>query len=124
MTLDELKRYLRSKPGATESTPFGPEHLVYKVMGKIFAVVGWDEDPVTMSLKCDPDEVEVVRKVFRAVTPAPYFDKRYWNLVALDGSIPDPELVAMVDDSYDLVVEGLTRAQREGLRRFGHSRTR
>jgi predicted DNA-binding protein (MmcQ/YjbR family) len=124
MTLDELKRYLRSKPGATEETPFGPEHLVYKVMGKIFAVVGWDEEPVTLSLKCDPEGVEVLRKVFRAVTPAPYFDKRHWNLVALDGSIPDPELVAMVDDSYDLVVEGLTRAQRESLRRFGHSRPR
>ncbi len=115
MTLDELKQYLRSKPGAAEGTPFGPEHLVYKVMGKIFAVVGWDEEPVTMSLKCDPEGVEVLRKVFRAVTPAPYFDKRYWNLVALDGSIPEPELLAMVDDSYDLVVEGLTRAQREQL---------
>jgi predicted DNA-binding protein (MmcQ/YjbR family) len=124
MTLDELKRYLRSKPGATEETPFGPEHLVYKVMGKIFAVVGWDEEPVTLSLKCDPEGVEVLRKVFRAVTPAPYFDKRHWNLVALDGSIPDPELVAMGDGSYDLVVEGLTRAQRESLRRFGHSRPR
>jgi predicted DNA-binding protein (MmcQ/YjbR family) len=119
MTLDGLKRYLRSKTGATEETPFGPEHLVYKVMGRIFAVVGWDEEPVTMSLKCDPEGVEVLRKVFRAVTPAPYFDKRYWNLVVLDGSIPEPELLAMVDDSYDLVVEGLTRAQREQLQRLG-----
>ena len=119
MTLDELKRYLRSKPGATEGTPFGPEHLVYKVMGKIFAVVGWDEEPVTMSLKCDPEGVEVLRKVFRAVTPAPYFDKRYWNLVVVDGSIPEPELLAMVDDSYDLVVEGLTRAQRDQLASLG-----
>ncbi len=124
MTLDELKRHLRSKPGATEETPFGPEHLVYKVMGKIFAVVGWDEEPVTMSLKCDPEGVEVLRKVFRAVTPAPYFDKRYWNLVVLDGSIPEPELLAMVDDSYDLVVEGLTRAQREQLQRRRRTRSR
>ena len=119
MTLDELKRYLRSKTGSTEETPFGPEHLVYKVMGKIFAVVGWDEEPVTMSLKCDPEGVEVLRKVFRAVTPAPYFDKRYWNLVVVDGSIPEPELLAMVDDSYDLVVEGLTRAQRDQLASLG-----
>jgi predicted DNA-binding protein (MmcQ/YjbR family) len=124
MTLDELKRYLRSKPGATEGTPFGPEHLVYKVMGKIFAVVGWDEEPVTMSLKCDPEGVEVLRKVFRAVTPAPYFDKRYWNLVVLDGSIPEPELLAMVDASYDLVVDGLTRARREELRRLGRTAPR
>ncbi len=118
MTLDELKRYLRSRTGSTEESPFGPEHLVYKVMGKIFAVVAWDEEPVTMSLKCDPEGVEVLRKVFRAVTPAPYFDKRHWNLVALDGSVPEPELLAMVDDSYELVVAGLTRARREELRRL------
>ncbi len=124
MTLDELKRYLRSKPGATESTPFGPEHLVYKVMGKIFAVVGWDEEPVTLSLKCDPEGVEVLRKVFRAVTPAPYFDKRHWNRVTLDGSVPEPELQSMVDDSYDLVVAGLTRAKREQLQRRRRTRSR
>ena len=124
MTLEELKRYLRSRPGTTEEAPFGPEHLVYKVMGKIFAVVGWDEDPLTMSLKCDPERVEELRQVFRAVGPAPYFDKRHWNLVVLDGSVPDPELLAMVDDSYDLVVEGLTRAQRERLQRPRRSGSR
>lgn len=123
-TLEELKRYLRSKPGTTEETPFGPEHLVYKVMGKIFAVVGWDEEPLTLSLKCDPERVEELRQVFRAVGPAPYFDKRHWNLVVLDGSVPDPELLAMVDDSYDLVVEGLTRAQRERLQRPRRSGSR
>ena len=124
MALDELKRFLRSKPGATEETPFGPEHLVYKVMGKIFAVVGWDEDPMTMSLKCEPERVEELRQVFRAVRPAPYFDKHHWNLIVLDGSVPEPELLAMVDDSYDLVVKNLTRAQRERLRRSAHSRSR
>lgn len=124
MTLDGLKRYLRSKPGTTEETPFGPEHLVYKVMGKIFAVVGWDEEPMTMSIKCDPERVEELRQVFRAVGPAPYFDKRHWNLVVLDGSVPEPELLAMVDDSYDLVVKNLTRAQRERLRRIACSRSR
>lgn len=124
MTLDELKRYLRSKPGATEDTPFGPEHLVYKVMGKIFAVVGWDEEPMTMSIKCDPERVEELRQVFRAVKPAPYFDKRYWNLVVLDGSVPEPELLAMTDDSYDLVVGGLPRARREQLKRRRRARSR
>jgi predicted DNA-binding protein (MmcQ/YjbR family) len=123
-TLEELKRYLRSRPGTTEETPFGPEHLVYKVMGKIFAVVGWDEEPLTLSLKCDPERVEELRQVFRAVGPAPYFDKRHWNLVVLDGSVPDPEVLAMVDDSYDLVVEGLTRAQRERLQRPRRSGSR
>jgi predicted DNA-binding protein (MmcQ/YjbR family) len=58
------------------------------------------------------------------VGPAPYFDKRHWNLVVLDGSVPDPEVLAMVDDSYDLVVEGLTRAQRERLQRPRRSGSR
>jgi len=124
LTLDELKRFLRSKPGTTEDTPFGPEHLVYKVMGKIFAVVGWDEEPMTMSLKCEPERVEELRQVFRAVMPAPYFDKHHWNLVVLDGSVPEPELLAMVDDSYDLVVRGLSRARREQLQRRRRTRSR
>lgn len=124
MTLEKVKRYLRSKPGATEETPFGPEHLVYKVAGKIFAVVGWDEDPMTMSLKCEPERVEELRQVFRAVKPAPYFDKRHWNLVVLDGSVPEAELMAMVDDSYDLVVRGLPRARRQELQRRPRTRSR
>jgi len=115
--LSDLTRLLKSKPGSTEEVPFGPEHLVYKVMGRIFAVIGWDEEPLTMSLKAEPERVEELREVFRAVTPAPYFHKRHWNLVRLDGSIPEPELVAMIDDSYDIVVRGLTRARREELRR-------
>lgn len=124
LTLDELKRFLRSKPGTTEDTPFGPEHLVYKVMGKIFAVIGWDEEPMTMSIKCDPERVEELRQVFRAVRPAPYFDKHHWNLVVLDGSVPEPELLAMVDDSYDLVVRGLPRARREQLQRRRRTKSR
>lgn len=116
VTLQDLKGYLSSKPGSTEEVPFGPEHLVYKVMGKIFAVVGWDEEPMTMSVKADPERVEALRRVFPAVTPAPYFHKRHWNRVLLDGSVPKPELLAMIDDSYDIVVCGLTRAQREELR--------
>jgi predicted DNA-binding protein (MmcQ/YjbR family) len=124
MTLDELKRSLRRRPGTTEETPFGPEHLVYKVSGKIFAVIGWDEEPMTMSLKCDPERVEELRQVFRAVGPAPYFDKRHWNRVVLDGTVPEPELLAMVDDSYELVVQALPRARREELQRRTRKRSR
>ena len=115
MDLKKLKRYLISQPGATEGTAFGPEHLTYKVMGKLFAVVAWDEDPVRISLKGDPAEVEALRKVFPAVQPPPYFNKKHWNLVVVDGSVPGPEFLAMIDESYRLVVKGLTRKQRENL---------
>jgi len=115
MDLKTLKRHLLVRPGATEGAAFGPEHLTYKVVGKLFAVVSWDEDPMRISLKCDPTEVEALRKVFPAVQPAPYFNKRHWNVVKLDGTVPEPEFLAMIDESYRLVVEGLTRKQREEL---------
>ena len=115
MELEKLRAHLLAKPGATEGTAWGPEHRVYKVKDKLFAVLMWDETPMRMSLKCDPDRVEELRAVFAAVTPAPYFNKRHWNLVQLDGSIPEVEVQAMVDESYRLVVNGLTKKQRQEL---------
>lgn len=115
MDLKTLKQYLLARPGASEGAAFGPEHLTYKVMAKLFAVVSWDEDPMRISLKCDPAEVEALRKVFPAVQPAPYFNKKHWNVVILDGTVPEPEFLSMIDESYRLVVKGLTRKQREGL---------
>lgn len=115
MDLKKLKRHLRSKTGATEGAAFGPEHLTYKVMEKLFAVVSWDEEPMRISLKCDPSEVETLRKVFPAVQPPPYFNKKHWNLVVLDDSVPEAEFLAMIDESHRLVVKGLTRQQREEL---------
>ena len=115
MELESLKGHLLSHPGATEGAAFGPEHLTYKVMGKLFAVVSWDEDPMRISLKGEPTEVEALRRVFPAVQPPPYFNKRHWNLVILDGSVPEPEFLAMINESYRLVVKGLTRKQRQEL---------
>ena len=115
MDLSTLKKSLLAKPGATEDAAFGPEHLTYKVCGKLFAVVSWDEDPMKMSIKCDPAKVEILRKVFTAVQPPPYFNKKHWNLVVLDGSVPTGELEAMVDESCDLVVRKLTKKERATL---------
>ncbi len=115
MDVDSLRRYMLAKTGASESTPFGPEALVYKVCGRMYALLAWEGELPYVSLKCEPERVDELRHVFKAVRPAPYFDKRHWNQVMLDGSVPEPELLAMVDDSYDLVVAGLTRAQRATL---------
>jgi predicted DNA-binding protein (MmcQ/YjbR family) len=114
-SLESLKALLLARPGATEGAAFGPEHLTYKVADKLFAVLSWDEEPMSIALKCDPAKVEVLRKVFPAVRPAPYFTKQHWNLVILDGSVPGAELEAMIDESYALVVRGLTRKQREAI---------
>jgi predicted DNA-binding protein (MmcQ/YjbR family) len=96
-------------PGATESYPFGEGALVFKVGGKMFAIVG----DGSISLKCDPAHAVVLREQWPAVTAGYHLNKRHWNTVALDGSVPDPELQAWIEDSYDLVLDSLPRAQRE-----------
>lgn len=119
MDLKELATYLLAKKGATEETPFGPDALVYKVMGKMFALVAWESDPLTITLKCEPGQALFLRDVYPAVRPGYYMNKSHWNTVTLDGSIPSAEFEGMIDDSYDLVVKSLTRARREELAQMG-----
>jgi predicted DNA-binding protein (MmcQ/YjbR family) len=116
MQLEPLRAYLLRKPSVTEETPFGPDALVFKVAGKIFALVAWQETPLAISLKCDPDFVPILRQQYAAVQPGYHLNKRHWNTVTLDGSIPEAEILAMIDDSYDLVVDTLPKAQRQRLR--------
>ncbi len=115
MELEALRVYLLAKKGTTEERPFGPQALVYKVMGKMFALVAWQEEPLDISLKCDPDEALFLRDMYTAVRPGYHMNKKHWNTVTLDGSIPQKELLRMIDDSYTLVVKGLTKAQRQKL---------
>ncbi|MBD3293075.1 MAG: MmcQ/YjbR family DNA-binding protein [Armatimonadia bacterium] len=116
MKLEALRNYLLAKPDTTEEIPFGPQALVYKVAGKMFALIAWDEEPMRISLKCDPERALALREVFDGVRGAYHFNKRHWNMVDLDGSVPDDEVLAMIDHSLDLVVAGLTRAQRDEIR--------
>lgn len=115
MELKQLTAYLLAKKGTTEETPFGPEALVYKVAGKMFALVAWEAAPLHISLKCEPGQAMFLRDMYPAVRPGYHLNKTHWNTVTLDGSVPDEEVLAMIDDSYDLVVKSLTRAQREEL---------
>jgi len=114
--LDTLRTYLLQKPGSVEEMPFGPQALVYKVMGKMFALIAWEENPLTITLKCDPDEALFLRDLYPAVIPGYYMNKRHWNTITIDGTIPAPEFWRMVDDSYRLVVRGLSKADREVLK--------
>ena len=121
MDLKQLQAYLLAKKGTTEETPFGPENLVYKVMGKMFALVPLDAEPLTISLKCEPGQALFLRDVYPAVRPGYHMNKNHWNTVTLDGSIPEPEIWGMIDDSYDLVAAGLNRAQRAALDSLSHN---
>ena len=115
MKLEQLRSYCLSKPGADESYPFGPGALVMKVGGKLFAIIADEEDPLTISLKCEPDIAVMLRSHFPAVGPGYHLNKRHWNTVTLDGTIPTKEIREWIDDSYDLVVDGLPRKTRDAI---------
>ena len=115
MHLEKLRKILLDKKATTEETPFGPEALVYKVMGKMFALIAWRKSPLDLSLKCDPDFALVLRDQYPAIIAGYHMNKRHWNTLTLDGSIPETLLLDMIDDSYDLVVKKMKKVDRERL---------
>lgn len=117
MQLDSLQAYLLTKKGTTEETPFGQDVLVFKVMGKIFALVAWQEAPLRVSLKCDPELALTLRTQYNAVRPGYHLSKKHWNTVILDNTIPNNVILGMIDDSYNLVVKGLKKS---GWKRLEH----
>lgn len=116
MNKKDLIAYIMSKRGAVDEYPFGPEAQVFKVVGKMFALVPADPDTHTVTLKCDPDHALILREVYADdVKPGYHMNKRHWNTVTINGKVPDDELCEMVDESYDLVVAGLKKAARDKL---------
>ncbi len=115
MNLENAIELCLKMNGAEETTPFGPEVLVYKVAGKMFALTVPEDVPARMNLKCDPDRAIELRDQFDGITPGYHMNKRHWNTVLLDGSVPGDLIREMIEASYQLVVKGLTRKQREGL---------
>jgi predicted DNA-binding protein (MmcQ/YjbR family) len=116
MNFDSLRTYLLGKPGAVEEFPFDTVTQVVKVGGKMFALVGTKDDPLRLNLKCDPAKAEILRELYPAILPGYHMNKRHWNSVMLDGSIPDAEIRSMIDDSYSLVVKGLPKARQPDLK--------
>jgi predicted DNA-binding protein (MmcQ/YjbR family) len=115
MKLEDLREHCLSKPGVVAGHPFGPGVLVMKVSGKIFAIIAEDATPLEVSLKCEPEIALVLRDRFEAVRPGYHLNKRHWNTVTADGSVGRDQIREWVDDSYDLVVDGLPAHTREQL---------
>ena len=115
MTIDTLCTYCAQKAGVTEEFPFDEDTLVFKVMGKIFAITGLNAIPLRVNLKCNPERALELREEYEAVQPGYHMNKKHWNTVTLDGTVPAKELREMIDHSYDLVVKGLKKADREKL---------
>jgi predicted DNA-binding protein (MmcQ/YjbR family) len=104
-----------AKPGSVEDYPFGDEVAVFKVAGKMFALVGLGTAPGNVSLKCDPELAAGLRRQYAAITAGYHLNKRHWNTVTLDGSVPGEDLLDLIDHSYQLVVSRLPRAERDKL---------
>jgi predicted DNA-binding protein (MmcQ/YjbR family) len=113
-TLEEFRRHCLSKAGTTEELPFDDVTFVYKVMGKIFALAGGQDDN-TVNLKGDPDELLERRARYEDVQPGYHMNKKHWVTVPLHGSVPRNEILSWVDDSYDLIVGSLPKAKRAAL---------
>ena len=103
MNVEEIRKYCIVKPGVTESLPFNDTALVFKVAGKMFALLDLSDDSRGITLKCDPALAIELREKYSAVTPAWHFNKKHWNTVYIDGSVPDKEVFSWIDHSYDLV---------------------
>ena len=112
---DRMLAACGAKPGSAEDYPFGDGAAVFKVAGRMFALVSLGPAPGSVSLKCDPRLAEDLRTRYAAITPGYHLNKRHWNTVELDGSVPDEELLDLIDHSYDMFVACLTKAQRYSL---------
>jgi predicted DNA-binding protein (MmcQ/YjbR family) len=118
----ELRDHCLSFPGAEETFPFGPENSVFKVAGKMFAISRLDGRPLRISVKCEPALAEQLRNLHAAVLPGYHLNKRHWNTVIIDGSLPEAMIRDLIEDSYDLVVSRLPRARRRALDWDGDAR--
>ncbi len=112
MNFDVLREYALKKSHATESQPFGDDVLVFKVMNKIFMMMDF-EIPTNLNLKCDPEIAVELRERYNAVLPGHHMNKKHWNTIILDNTIPPKEILKMVDNSYNLVVKSLPKSKRE-----------
>jgi len=115
MDIELLRTYCLKKKAVTEGFPFGEDTLVFKVKGKIFLLLSLDSAPVQFNAKADPDKALELRETYSSIIPGYHMNKKHWNTVILDGSIPSALVKEMIDDSYRLVASSLPKSQQKGL---------
>ncbi len=115
MNYQQARTYLLQRPEAREDFPFGPKVAVFKIDKKMFATLSHQGDRVNMNLKCDPDQAVMLRDIFPAVRPGYHMNKKHWNTIVFDGSVPVGEIERMIDHSFTLVVKSLPRISQQGL---------
>ncbi|WP_161887691.1 MmcQ/YjbR family DNA-binding protein [Pontibacter russatus] len=115
MNIEDFRAHCLSKPGVTEELPFGPDTLVFKVAGKMFALCSISDYGSGVALKCDPEQAVEFREKYPQVKPGYHLSKVHWNTVLPEAGLPDPFLQQWIDDSYRLVTAKLTRKQRQAI---------
>jgi predicted DNA-binding protein (MmcQ/YjbR family) len=110
-----LRRWCLAQNGAVEDFPFGPETSVFKVGGKVFAISALGRTPLEVSVKCEPELALDLRASYTAIRPGYHLNKRHWNTLTLDRTLPDRLVRDLVEDSYDLVVSALPKRTRTQL---------
>jgi len=118
MNIEFFRDYCLSKKGVTEGFPFGEGTLVFKVMGKMFALAGVDNFTYA-NLKCDPERALELREEYPEVQPGYHMSKKHWNSVYIDGGLSDDFFLQLVDESYDLIVGSLTKKLKAELAELG-----
>jgi predicted DNA-binding protein (MmcQ/YjbR family) len=113
MNIELIREYCLSKNAAEETLPFGPDTLVYKVGGKAFLLMGLDDDPLSFNVKCDPEKAQELREQYSCVLPGYHMNKKHWNTIVVDGSVPANQLQDWIDHSYELVVKSLPKKTRD-----------
>jgi len=115
MNIEEYREYCIRKPGVTEEFPFDSNTLVFKVMGKMFALVDVDEF-VSVNLKCEPQRAVRLREHYPGIIPGWHMNKTHWNTVSTDGNVSDKMFYELIDHSYELIVAGLTKKLQASLK--------
>jgi len=114
MNIESYRNHCLSKRGVTEEFPFDESALVFKVAGKMFSITNVDNF-VSFNVKCDPEHAIELRECYAAVLPGYHMNKKHWNTILVDGTVPDDTLASWIDDSYDLVVDKLPKRLKEEL---------
>lgn len=115
MNTNQIEKMLSNFKGSESSYPFGPEALVYKVMGKMFALVSQGEEIPRVTLKCLPEDGAMLVSQFESVVPGYYMNKKHWVTISLTGELPEQMLVSLITDSYNLIVDKLTKKDQNTL---------
>ncbi len=120
MNIEEYRDYCISKPGATEGFPFDDKVLVFKVMGKIFALTDVDEFK-SINLKCEPEYAIELREQYEGIYGGYHMSKKHWNTCENESDIPDSVMKKLIDDSYELVASKLTKKLKEELKQLANN---